>query len=302
MNSKPMVSIIMNCYNSELFLREAIDSVYAQTYTNWELIFWDNASTDSSAEIARSYDYKVKYYLADKTTPLGEARNYAIQKATGQYIAFLDCDDIYMPNKLELQIGRMEGSRHLFSYGSAIIINSTGKELRKEFVKNKSGNVFGQLLDRYEINMQSSVLHKDIFEKYGFSFNQSYQYCPDYDLFMRIAAKEDIEVVKECLVRYRKLDNSLSSRTYHLIHQEMTMTLDDLFQDRSLYYKYQDSANRAYRMMNYYKAIPYIDKGDYRSARSFIAKILMMNIKYFILYLLLFLPFPPKIIMKRIVG
>ena len=75
---KPLVSIIMNCYNSDHFLREAIESVYDQTYSNWEIIFWDNASTDSSPEIAKSYDDRLKYFRNNTTTNLGMARKLAI--------------------------------------------------------------------------------------------------------------------------------------------------------------------------------------------------------------------------------
>ena len=93
---KPLVSIIMNCYNSDHFLREAIESVYDQTYSNWEIIFWDNASTDSSSIIARSYnDGKLKYYNADVNTTLGIARNAAIERSNGEIIAFLDVDDYW---------------------------------------------------------------------------------------------------------------------------------------------------------------------------------------------------------------
>ena len=97
----PLVSIIMNCYNGEKFLKEAIDSIYAQTYSNWEIIFWDNASTDDSACIAKSYDDRLKYHLAQETTPLGEARDLALKKINGKYISFLDCDDIWLPKKLK---------------------------------------------------------------------------------------------------------------------------------------------------------------------------------------------------------
>ena len=64
MHDTPFVSVIINCYNSEKFLREAIDSVYSQTYKNWEIIFWDNQSTDESAKIAKSYDEKIIYFYA----------------------------------------------------------------------------------------------------------------------------------------------------------------------------------------------------------------------------------------------
>ena len=68
MNKKgqPLVSVIMNCYNGEKYLREAIDSIYAQTYTNWEIIFWDNASTDNSAEIAKLSDSRLKYFYGEE--------------------------------------------------------------------------------------------------------------------------------------------------------------------------------------------------------------------------------------------
>ena len=74
-NNTPLVSVIVNCFNGERYLKEAIESVYAQSYDNWEIIFWDNASTDGSAKIAKSYDKKLKYFLAEKTVCLGEARN-----------------------------------------------------------------------------------------------------------------------------------------------------------------------------------------------------------------------------------
>ena len=109
MSKQPLVSVIMNCYNGEKYLREAIDSVLAQTYTNWEIVFWDNQSTDRSAEIVRSYaDPRLKYYYAPTHTWLYEARNYAVAKANGELLAFLDVDDWWLPNKLERQVPLFE--------------------------------------------------------------------------------------------------------------------------------------------------------------------------------------------------
>ena len=177
LNNKPLVSIIMNCYNSDRFLKEAIDSVYEQTYLNWEIIFWDNASNDNSANIAKSYDGKIKYYLASKTSPLGEARNFALQKTRGYYIAFLDCDDIFLPGKLEKQVNLMQSRDYAMSYGSAVIIDENGKVIKKHIVKNKSGNVFPALLRRYEINMQTVLLKRDYIISNQLSFNPSMSYC-----------------------------------------------------------------------------------------------------------------------------
>jgi glycosyltransferase involved in cell wall biosynthesis len=104
----PMVSIIMNCFNGEKYLKEAIESVLKQTYTNWELIFWDNQSTDNSASIFKSYnDLRFKYFFAERHTKLGEGRNLAIAQSTGDWIAFLDCDDLWVDSKLEKQINNI---------------------------------------------------------------------------------------------------------------------------------------------------------------------------------------------------
>ena len=102
---KNLVSVIINCYNGEEFLSLAIDSVLAQTYENWELIFWDNQSTDSSKAIFESYnDRRLKYFFAPEHTDLGGARANAFKYLCGDFIAILDADDMWLPTKLEKQI------------------------------------------------------------------------------------------------------------------------------------------------------------------------------------------------------
>ncbi|MES3037369.1 MAG: glycosyltransferase family A protein [Bdellovibrionota bacterium] len=102
----------MNCYNSSAYLQETLDTVLSQTYQNYEVIFWDNQSTDSSAEIFKKInDPRYKYFLSPRFTPLGEARNLAIEKAQGELIAFLDCDDLWLPKKLELCVPPFKSSK-----------------------------------------------------------------------------------------------------------------------------------------------------------------------------------------------
>ena len=104
METKNLVSIIMNCHNGETFLREAIKSVLNQSYKKWELIFWDNNSTDKSAQIFKSFkDKRLKYFFRKRKVSLYESRNSAIKKAKGEFIAFLDADDLWCSNKLFLQ-------------------------------------------------------------------------------------------------------------------------------------------------------------------------------------------------------
>ena len=96
-----LVSVIVNCYNGEKYLKETLKSIQNQKYLKWELIFWDNQSTDKSKEIFYSFkDERFKYFYADRHTTLYEARNLACKKSNGEFIAFLDCDDRWYENFL----------------------------------------------------------------------------------------------------------------------------------------------------------------------------------------------------------
>jgi glycosyltransferase involved in cell wall biosynthesis len=150
MQNNPLVSIIMNCYNSDEFLKEAIESVLNQTYSNFEIIFWDNQSTDNSAKIVKSYDdNRIKYFYASNFTPLGEARNLAIDKCIGEWIAFLDCDDIWDKNKLQISFLELKNSKENISliYSKTEIINKDGN-ITGKIEKSISGNIHNQLLNR----------------------------------------------------------------------------------------------------------------------------------------------------------
>ena len=109
MNRKPLISIIMNCYNGGQYLEESINSVINQTYKNWELIFWDNLSTDNSFKIFEKFkDKRLKYFCSKMHNVLYDARNLAIQKAQGDFIAFLDTDDIWLSDKIEKQLPKFD--------------------------------------------------------------------------------------------------------------------------------------------------------------------------------------------------
>ena len=100
----PLVSIIMNCHNGEKYLQKSLNSVFNQTYKNWELIFYDNRSKDKSKEIILSHkDKRVRYFKTKSMLNLYQARNLAVTKARGKYVCFLDTDDWWVKNKLDLQ-------------------------------------------------------------------------------------------------------------------------------------------------------------------------------------------------------
>ena len=163
MSNQPLISIIMNCYNSKKFLKEALDSVYAQTYKNFEIIFWDNASTDDSGEIAQSYGEKVKYFRGEVNVPLGEARNLALAKVSGDLIAFLDCDDLWFPTKLEKQKEKFSNEKVGLVYTDTIFFNEDGdvKQLYKDG-NFPSGTCFETLFADYFLSLETVMIRAKV--------------------------------------------------------------------------------------------------------------------------------------------
>ena len=138
MSKSPLVSVIMNCYNGEKYLTDSLNSLLSQNYRNWELIFWDNISTDNSKKIFESYnDKRFKYYLAPKHEILYKARNLAIKKTSGDYIAFIDTDDIWSKDKLSSQIKLFGDEKIGLVYGNYWRYNPISFFNKKKLAKKK---------------------------------------------------------------------------------------------------------------------------------------------------------------------
>ena len=116
MYNEGKVSIIVPVYNAENFLSRTVDSILAQTYENWELLLADDCSTDQSRDIMKSYtDERIHCFYCEKNSGPAGARNLALRHASGQYVAFLDADDFWLPQKLEKQISFMKKGNYPFS-------------------------------------------------------------------------------------------------------------------------------------------------------------------------------------------
>jgi len=204
-NNQPLVSVIMNCYNSDTYLKEAIESVIVQTYQNWEIIFWDNQSTDKSALIVKSYnDEKIKYYYAPTHTLLGEARNLAVEKASGEYVAFLDCDDIWTKDKLTLQVNLMNSNPLIgLCYGNFQIQNE--KNSRTKLIEHSHFDLNKvNILENYNIGMLTVMIRANILNLFrGNLFDIKLKLVEEYDLFCRIIKNSDLIYCDAILGTYR---------------------------------------------------------------------------------------------------
>ena len=290
-NKKPLVSIVINCYNSEKYLNEAIDSVYNQTYENWEIIFWDNQSTDNSAKIAQSYDNKVKYFYAKEHTPLGAARNEAVKVTNGQLVAFLDCDDLWLPKKLDLQIKKINSGNYSMCYGGCIEVDENGNRIRSLIPKYNDGNMFEDLLFQWDISMVSILVKKSDLEKLKLNFDKNIFASAEYGLFMRLSAKTDFCAVKESVVKWRIRNNSLTSQQIAKVADERRYTLDKIIEENpGIKKKYQKGFDEAYARSFFYDANYFMSIGDKRKARSCLKKVKHIDYKYCLLYWSLFFP------------
>lgn len=205
LSDRPLVSVVMNCYNGEKFLRQAVDSVIAQTWQNWELIFWDNQSTDASAEIFRSYgDPRLKYFYAPKHTFLYEARNYAIEKAGGDFYAFLDVDDWWAPDKLERQTPLFDDAEVGIVCGNYWVHNETKDRI---WLARRSmppqGRVLPELLRDYFVGLLTLMVRRSAFEALPYQFDPRYHVIGDLDLVVRLAATWKLGFVQQPIAHYR---------------------------------------------------------------------------------------------------
>ena len=206
----PVVSVIMNCLNGSKYLKEAIDSVYAQTYKDWEIIFWDNASTDNSAEIAKIYDGKLRYFRGDKTVPLYAARNFALQQVRGKYITFLDCDDMWLPQKLERQVELFEHDDKIGLVYSDFEVLEIDGSIRSVHNLQPGREVFRQMLRHYNINIQTVMVSKQAVDSLVEWFDDSLNFAGDTDLFLRIAHDWKVKYLPIATARYREHGENLS--------------------------------------------------------------------------------------------
>ena len=200
-----LVSIIMNCRNCAEFLQEALDSVFQQTFKDYEIIFWDNMSTDRSTEIALNYGEPLRYFCGEEPLLLGAARNEAIKKATGKYIAFLDCDDIWLPDNLEKQVELLESNPELgLTYSDCYLIDGEGKlkEDKRYHISSHKGKAFLNLLESNFIPMPTAMVRRAILDEVGM-FNPKYEVIEEYDLWLRIAEHYSIGFTNKPLAKRR---------------------------------------------------------------------------------------------------
>lgn len=234
-SEQAFVSVIMNCYNGEKYLREAIDSVLNQTYKNWEIIFWDNQSTDKSAEICKSYKEKrIRYFYAPSHTKLGQGRNLAIEQAKGDWIGFLDCDDLWFPMKIEKQVVAINNCGPelglVYSDAAYLIekegattvwggkVSKLGRNVKSRYLP--SGNIFSAMLKENLIPLVTALVRRSAFIDVG-GVSADFKQAEDYELFVKITRCYEAIAIQETTCLYRIHSSNLSHYQFEESYTEV---------------------------------------------------------------------------------
>ena len=216
-NKEPLISIIINCFNGEKFLNECLNSILKQSYKNYEVIFWDNQSTDKSKLIFLNIkDNRFKYFSDNDHVTLYGARNKALKVTNGKYIAFLDVDDMWYPDKLEKQVTVMEKNSEIgFCYSGFKFLSEESKRLNSAYDnrKLKSGYICSHLIKNYNVGILTLMVNKSVVIKNRIKFDERFTIMGDLDFVLRLSRISIGIPIKRDLAIYRNHLENLSSKT-----------------------------------------------------------------------------------------
>jgi len=199
---KKTLSVVIPAYNAEKFIRSTVESALAQTYPVTEIIVVDDGSEDETLEILQSFGDKITI-LGQDHEGVSAARNLGITRAQGEYIAFLDADDLWLPQKIELQMEALADGVCQWVYcDPAWIDGSNGKKITRRYPKRHEGFVLEKLFQDCFIASATPVIHKSVFDEVGL-FNEQTRFGEDREMWMRIAAVYPIKHVPEVLALIR---------------------------------------------------------------------------------------------------
>ncbi|MBW2039707.1 MAG: glycosyltransferase [Deltaproteobacteria bacterium] len=210
----PRVSVIIPTHNRKDFLLEAMDSVFAQTYGDFELVVVDDGSTDGTGEALKRYGDRLIYtYQANQG--VSAARNRGIELVRGEFIAFLDSDDLWLPKKLQMQVAFMDQHPEAqICYTDEIWIRRGVRVNPKKKHAKYSGWIYSHCLPLCIISLSSALMRRGLFAQVG-AFDPRLPVCEDYDLWLRVASRFPVFLIPQRLIVKRGGHaNQLSQRSW----------------------------------------------------------------------------------------
>lgn len=271
-----LVSVVIPTYNRDKFIQRALLSVLSQSYKHYEIIIVDDGSTDNTREVLSKYSDSINYIYQDNMG-VSSARNTAVKHANGKYIAFIDSDDEWLPNKLENQLKEFSFADNI----AVVACNATVIELNgKKTPLNPKSKYKENISDFYNIfsypylGIPNVIVLKSVFEEAG-GFNENLKTAEDIDLFIRISIKHNIRRVNEMLTIVHETKDSLSSNANGYddnikVFQDIKLKYENLFVNKE--YVYNNTMAMLYE--DYSRTLLW--NKEYNEAR----KLLMISLGY----------------------
>jgi glycosyltransferase involved in cell wall biosynthesis len=208
----PRVSVVIPTYNYARYVPEAVDSVLAQSFEELEVIVVDDGSTDKTAEILRSFGEQIRN-IRQEHCGLSAARNTGIRAARGQYVAFLDSDDLWLPEKVSLQIARLDAEPEVgLVYCETLLFDDSAPAtliLHSYWASHPSGRILPWLVRQNVIPSPTPIVRRELFERVGL-FDETLRACEDWDMWIRIGRVCEIAYVNRVLAKYRRHQENMS--------------------------------------------------------------------------------------------
>ena len=240
-----LISVIVNCHNGEKYLENCILSILGQKYTNFEIIFFDNSSSDRSKKILDQFkDDRIKYFYSKIKLPLYQARNEAVKKSSGFLIAFLDTDDWWDENYLLNKEKFFNNENYDYFYSNVMCFyEKKNKFIKYNQKKLPNGKIYNYLAKNYFVVISGLIIKKNLLEKENY-FNSTYSIIGDYDLLMRISKYANAKSFDDPLVYYRIHENNFSKKNDKIYFDEyydwfysQKKRKDKLFQENIKYFQ-----------------------------------------------------------------
>lgn len=288
----------MNCFNGEKYLKQALNSLISQTYKKWELIFYDNCSTDKSKLILKEFkDNRICYFKSNKKYNLGLARKKALAKTKGDFICFLDTDDIWKRNKLQSQIKYFDNKKIGFTISNSIFFNKSKNKNFYSFNAHFKKKVFYKLIENYFISFDTVMIRSSYLKKLDHKFDERFNIIHDMDLLIRLSRICEMNYAPFLLSKWRMREESLSYNNFESIIMEKKVLIQKLSKLKKNELKFNYSKKIYMDTLNRQEILLLISQKKIPKVFPLFIK-LRINLKNIFLILIILLPFKKYIFNK----
>ncbi|MEH7384323.1 glycosyltransferase [Bacillus sp. JJ1521] len=278
----PLVTVFIPVYNSEVYIKESLDSILNQTYTNIEILIVDDGSTDKSIDIIKSFnDSRIRIISNKENRGIPFSRNVGLTNSNGKYMAIMDADDIAVLNRIEIQVDFMEKNQDIDAIGT--YYEMFGGRLKRTFETKytSSEEVKAKLLFSSPIGNPTSFVRLEKIKEYNLSYNLNYFVAQDYDFWVQLSKVGKLEILPKVLLKYRTGHLNITQNTKGNKAIQRKKIIDSIHSDIINYYNFKLSEKELESYNEFFNDNPQsrLSNDTQGSIPSIVEKLLLENQK-----------------------